>query len=67
MGIEPVRSAKDSDAAWATRLARTGEGASDAARGGDATAYFANAALLLDRFDSRIWSLGASAQNRKEP
>jgi tetratricopeptide (TPR) repeat protein len=67
MGIEPVRSAKDSDTDWATRLARTGDGASDAARGGDATAYFANAALLLDRFDPRIWSLGALAQNRKEP
>lgn len=67
LGIAPVRDPMDNDADWAARLARTGEGARDGSRGNDATAYFANATLLLDRFDPHIWSLGASPQNPKVP
>jgi tetratricopeptide (TPR) repeat protein len=65
LGIEPVRGDGDTDAIWAVRLAKTGEGARDADRGGNATAYFANAALLSDRFDAQIWVQGASARDKK--
>lgn len=67
LGIAPERDVADNDADWAARLARAGEGARDASRGGEATAYFASATLLLDRFDPRIWSLGTSTQNQKAP
>lgn len=60
-GSAPVRADGDSDARWAMRLARAGEGAHAAARQDDAAAYFASATLLLDRFDPRLWSLGAGA------
>jgi Flp pilus assembly protein TadD len=65
LGIEPVRTAEDSDAVWAGRLARTGDGARDAKRDKNANAYFANAALLMDRFDAHIWSQNASASVKK--
>ena len=65
LGIAPIRSDNDSDAIWAVRLARTGEGARDADRGRNAMAYFANAALLSDRFDAQIWAQGASMQDQK--
>lgn len=65
MGIAPIRRENEGDAIWAARLARTGEGARDAGLSSNATAHFANAALLSDRFDVHIWAQGASSQKRK--
>lgn len=66
LGIQPVRRESDSDAVWAARLTRTGDGARDSDRGSNATAYFANAALLSDRFDARIWAQATPLQDWKE-
>ena len=65
LGVAPVRRKVDNDGVWAARLARAGTGARDAHRSGNATAYFANAALLSDRFDAQIWAQGSASQNRK--
>ncbi len=65
LGIGLKRMAGDSDTLWAGRLAKAGEGARDAARPQEAQALFAGAALLQDRFDPRIWSLGLPTENRK--
>lgn len=65
LGVAPVRRKVDNDSLWAARLARAGAGARDAHRSGNATAYFANAALLSDRFDAQIWAQGSATQNRK--
>jgi tetratricopeptide (TPR) repeat protein len=65
VGAEPVRTAADSDTIWASRLARTGDGARDANRNGNAYAYFANAALLMDRFDAHIWAQSGTAETWK--
>lgn len=65
LDVAPERREVDSDTLWAARLARTGDGARDANRSGSATAYFANAALLSERFDAHIWAQVAAAQNRK--
>lgn len=60
LGMVPVRDQSDSDASWAARLTKAGQGARDANRSGSATAYFANAALLSDRFDALVWAQGLS-------
>jgi Flp pilus assembly protein TadD len=65
LGVAPVRGERDGDASWAVRLTRTGEGARDANLGDNATAYFANAALLSDRFDAQVWTQGLSKTERK--
>lgn len=59
MGVAPVRQSEDSDNIWAQRLARAGDGANDSARKADAISHFANATLLLDRFDFQLWSRGS--------
>jgi Flp pilus assembly protein TadD len=65
LGFALVRDEHDSDASWAARLTKAGDGARDANRTGNATAYFANAALLSDRFDPKIWALGLSTIDPK--
>jgi Flp pilus assembly protein TadD len=65
MGNALVRAPGDSDALWAARLAKAGEGAQGAGHGRTAMAYFANAALLLDRFDAQIWAQGMFPAKRK--
>jgi tetratricopeptide (TPR) repeat protein len=59
MGIKPVRNTEDSDNIWAQRLARAGDGSNDSSRKADAISHFANATLLLDRFDFQLWSRGS--------
>lgn len=65
LGVAPIRRENESDAIWAARLIRAGEGARDAGRSSSAMAHFANAALLSDRFDMHIWAQGALPQGRK--
>lgn len=65
LGIVMVRDERDSDASWAARLTKAGEGARDANRSGSATAYFANAALLSERFDAMVWAQGLSKTEQK--
>jgi tetratricopeptide (TPR) repeat protein len=57
LGLMPSRAAKDGDAIWAARLAKTGDGARVAGRTADATSLFANAALLMDHFSPKLWNL----------
>jgi tetratricopeptide (TPR) repeat protein len=52
------RRTSDNDTIWAIRLARAGDGARAGAKEARATAYFANAAILLDRYDAHIWQQG---------
>ncbi len=65
MGIAPVRQTGDSDNIWAQRLARAGDGANDSSRKADALSHFANATLLLDRFDFQLWSRGSQSLDVK--
>jgi Flp pilus assembly protein TadD len=65
MNIALVRAPGDGDAIWAARLAKAGEGAQAAGRGQIAMAYFADAALLSDRFDAQIWTQSTSIEVRK--
>jgi Flp pilus assembly protein TadD len=65
LGIALVRDERGSDASWAARLTKAGEGARDANRSDNATAYFANAALLSDRFDAQVWAQGLSKIDQK--
>jgi Flp pilus assembly protein TadD len=65
LGISLMRKRTDSDTIWGQRLAKAGEGARNGARTDEATALFANATLLQDRFDPRIWSLGSPTEEKK--
>ncbi len=58
LGQPLSRQPADTDSIWALRMARAGEGAKDGARKADANAYFAKAAMLMDRFDPQIWQGG---------
>ena len=62
-GISMERRGSDSDTVWAMRLARAGDGARGSSRNEQSTAYFANAAILLDHYDAQIWQRGDPGQH----
>jgi Flp pilus assembly protein TadD len=56
LGEAPVRQATESDRGWSQRMLNVAKGAKAAERGAEASALFARALLLLDRFDANVWS-----------
>jgi tetratricopeptide (TPR) repeat protein len=67
LGAEPIRQSAENDTHWATRLANAGDGAFANQRREQAIALYSQSALLLDRFDARIWSATKASEAPPQP